>query len=67
MNKQISLLLLWMDTHASQQSNWKLLMRKTYECTLIQQPNWLELAWHREQNQGHSTGEICWKYIGILD
>ena len=31
-----------------------------------QQPNWLELVLHGEQNQGHSTGEVCWKKILAL-
>ena len=35
MNEPISLLMLWMDVHVSQQSNLKLLMRKTYNYALI--------------------------------
>ena len=66
MNEQISLLMLWMDVHASQQSNRKSLMSKTYNYTLNQQPNWLELVLHKEQNQGSLTGEVCWKYICVL-
>ena len=66
MNEQISLLMLWMDVHVSLQSNRKLLTRKTYNYTLIQQPNRLELVLHGEQNQGCSTGEVCWKYFCIL-
>ena len=31
-----------------------------------QQPNWLELVLHGQQNQGHSTGEVSWKYFCIL-
>ena len=27
---------------------------------LIQHPIWLELILHGEQNQKHSTGEVCW-------
>ena len=54
-----------MDVHVGQQSNLKLLMRKTYNYALIQQPNWLELVLHGEQNQGCSTGEVCWKYFCI--
>ena len=50
----------------SQQSNLKSLMRKTYNNSLIQQPNWLEQVLHAEQNQGCSTGEVCWKYFCIL-
>ena len=50
----------------SQQSNLKSLMRITYNVTMIQQPNWLELVLHREQNQVHSTGEVHWKYFCIL-
>ena len=61
MNNEISLLMLWMDLHMNQQSNLKSLTRKTYENSLIQQPNWLELVLHREQNQECSTGEVCWK------
>ena len=34
----------------------KLLTRKTYNNSLIQQPNWLELVLH----------EVCWKYFFIL-
>ena len=48
------------------QSNLKLLKRKTYNYTLIQQPNLLELVLHGKQNQEHSTGEVCWKYFCIL-
>ena len=39
---------------------------KNYNSSLIQQPNWLDLVLHGEQNQGHSTGEVCWKYFCIL-
>ena len=63
---EISLLVLWMDLHMSQQSNLKLLTRKTYNNSLIQQPNWLELILHGEHNQACSTGEVCWKYLCIL-
>ena len=56
--------MLWMDVYVSQQS--KSLMRKTYYNSLIQQPNWLELVLHGEQNQGHSTGKVCWNYFCIL-
>ena len=66
MNDEISLLMLWMDLHMSQQSNLKLLTRKTYTNSMIQQPNWLELVLHGEENQGHSTGEVCWKCFCIL-
>ena len=65
MNNEISLLTLWMDLCMSQQSNLKSLTRKTYNNSMIQQPNWLELVLHREQNQGCSTGEVCWKYFCI--
>ena len=27
-----------------------------------QQPNWLGMVLHREQDQQCSTGEVCWKY-----
>ena len=57
MNNEISLLILWMDLCMSQQSNLKSLTRKPYNNSMIQQPNWLELVLHREQNQGYSTGE----------
>ena len=33
---------------------------------MIQQPNWLEQVLHEEQNQGHSTSEVCQKYLCIL-
>ena len=66
MNDEISLLMLWMDLHISQQSNLKSRTRKTYNNSLIQQPNWLELVLHGGQNQGHSTGKVCWKYLCIL-
>ena len=52
MNEEISLLMLWMYVCMSQQSNIKSLTRKTYNNSLIQQPNWLELVLHGEQNQG---------------
>ena len=58
--------MLWMYVCASQQSNLKLLMRKTYDNSFIQQQNWLELVLHGEQNQGCSTGEVGWKYFCIL-
>ena len=58
--------MLWMDVYVSQQSNLKSLMRKTFNNSLIQQPNWLELVLHGEQNQVHSTVEVCWKYFCIL-
>ena len=64
--KENPLLMLWVDVYASQQPNLKLLMRKTYNTTMNQQPNWLELVLHGEQNQGHSTGKVCWKYFCIL-
>ena len=66
MNDVISLPILWMDLCMSQQSNLKSLTRKTYNNSLIQQPNWLELVLYGEQNQGHSTGEVCLKYSCIL-
>ena len=58
MNNEISLLTLWMDLCMSQQSNLKSLTRKTYNNSMILQPNLLELVQHMEQNQGHSTGEV---------
>ena len=64
--KESSLLMFWMDVDVSQQSTLKSLTRKTYGITMNQQLNWLELVLHREQNQGHSTGEVCWKYFRIL-
>ena len=66
MNDEISLLMLSMDLRMSQQSNLKLLKRKTYNNSMIQEPNWLELVLHGDQNQGCSTGEVCWKYSCIL-
>ena len=58
--KESSLLMLWMDVYMSQQSNLKLLKRKTYNNSLIQQPNWLELVLHGEWNWG--TQQV--KYVG---
>ena len=66
MNDEISLLMLWMDLRMSQQSNLKSLTRKTYNNSLIQQPNWLELVLHGAQIQGHSTGEVCGTYLCIF-
>ena len=66
MNDEISLLMLWMDLCTSQQSSLKLLTRKTYNNSMIEKPNWLELVLHGEQNQGCSTGELHWKYFCIL-
>ena len=60
MNKQISLLMLWMDVHVSQQSTLKLLMRKTYNNSLIQQPNQLELVLHGNRIRGAQQV----KYVG---
>ena len=45
---QGSSLMLWMDENTSQQSNEKLLTMETYNCSMKQQPNWLELLLHRE-------------------
>ena len=59
---QSSLLTLWMDENSSQQSNKNCWPRKTYNNTLIQQPNWPELLLHGEYKQGCSTDEVCWKY-----
>ena len=47
-NNEISLLMLWIDLCTSQQSNLKSLTRKTYNYSLIQQPNWLELVLNGE-------------------
>ena len=58
--------MLWLDAHASQRSNLKLLVIKTYNNSMNSQLNWLELVLHGEQNLGYSTGEICWKYVCIL-
>ena len=66
MNSEISLLVLWINLCMSQQSNLKFFTRKTYNNSMIQQLNWLELVLHGELNQGHSTGEVCWKYFCIL-
>ena len=52
MKDEISLLMLWMDLYTSQQSNLKLLTRKTYNNSMIQQPNWLELVMHGERIRG---------------
>ena len=41
--KQGSLLRHWMDKNVSQQSNKNRLQKKIYYCSLIEQPNWLEL------------------------
>ena len=46
-----------------QMSQQSIADEKNYNNSLIQQPNWLELVLHGEQNQGHSTGEVCWKYL----
>ena len=51
---------------ARQQSNLKLLPEDSYEISLNQQPNRLELVLNGKQNQVHSTGEVCWKYFCIL-
>ena len=48
------------DLFMSQPSNLKLLTRKTNNNSLIQQPNWLELVLHGEQNQGAQQ----MKYVG---
>ena len=66
MTNEISLLMLWMEQHMSQQSNLRSLTRKTHNYSLVQQPNRLELVLHGEYNQGHSTGEVCWKFFCIL-
>ena len=61
--KESYLLMLWINVYTSEQSNLKSPTRKTYNNSLIQQPYWLV---HGEQNQGLSTGEVCWKYFCIL-
>ena len=48
-----------MDTLTRQQTTENFCQQKTYNYALIQQPKWLELVLHGEQNQGHSTGEVC--------
>ena len=35
--------------------------RKNLLMWMNQQPNWLELVLHGEQDQQCSTGEVCWK------
>ena len=63
-NEQISLFLLWMATLMRQQSNLQLLPAEKLQLLFLNhQPNWLELVLHGEWNQGHSTGEVCWKYF----
>ena len=44
----------------------KITDEKNFNNSLIEQPNCLELVLHGEQNQGHSTGEVCSKYFCIL-
>ena len=39
---------------------------KNYSYALIEQPKRLELDLHGEQDQGCSTGEVCWKYFCIF-
>ena len=60
MNDEISLLMLCMDLHMSQQSNLTLLTRKTCNNSLIQQPNWLELVLHGNRIRGAQQV----KYVG---
>ena len=50
MNDEVSLLMLWMDLHMSQQSDLKSLIRKTYNNSMIQHPNCLRTgsAWGTE-------------------
>ena len=62
MNEPIFLFLLWMGAIMKQQTQ-NCCQQKTYNYSMNQQPNWLELVLHGEQNQGHSTGEVCWKYF----
>ena len=55
-----------MDGITKQQSNSKLLPTENLQLLMNQQPNWLEPVLHWEQNPGHSTGEVYWKYFCIL-
>ena len=65
-DKERKLLVNALDGCMSQKSNLKSLTRKTYNNSLIQQANWLEMVLHAEQNQACSTVEVCWKYLCIL-
>ena len=40
--------------------------QKNFLTWMIQQPNWLGVFLHGEQDQQHSTGEVCWKSRCIL-
>ena len=59
---QGSLLALWMDENASQQSNEKLLMMENLQLLGEITTKRLELLLHGEKRQVRSTGEVCWKY-----
>ena len=61
MNDEISLLMLWIVTH--ELSNLKLLTRKTYSNSMIQQQDWLELVLHGDRIRG--TQQV--KYVGNTD
>ena len=37
----------------------KIADKKTYNITMNQQLNWLQLVLHGKQKQGCSTGEVC--------
>ena len=50
----------------SQQSTLKSQTIKTYNNSMNQQLNWLELVLHENRNQEHLTGEVSWEYFCIL-
>ena len=60
---QGSLLQLWMHKCSKQQTNLQLLStEKNLLMWMDEQPNWLGLVLHGEEDQQQSTGEVCWKY-----
>ena len=63
---QGSLLMLWMDKNASQQSNEKLLMKENLQLLGEITTKLARIAPTWGKKQVHSTGEVCWKYGCIL-
>ena len=52
-----------MHKSSKQQSYLQLLSTENLLMWMNQQPNWLGLVLHGEQDHQCPTGEVCWKYV----
>ena len=64
--KQGSLLKLWMDENASQQSNEKSLMKENLQLLFDSTTKLARTAPTQGIETWCSTGKVCWKYFCIL-